>query len=120
VAIMAIHLVSAMLYLSGHCYPALVGIDTPVGEFPALHARTSEPGYGGDVIAFAQANDGGVYAIHRLWTLQPKQRRLDRLTSPSAEERRSITGGCVNISPAIYDELVGVLDGRSRIVITRD
>jgi hypothetical protein len=119
-AIIAIHLVRATLCFSTHCYPALVGIDTPVGVFPALHARTSEPGYGGDVIAFARTSDGGVYAIHRVWTLQPKQRRLQRLASADTNKRHGITGGCVNIAPTIYDMLVAKLDSRSSIVITRD
>jgi hypothetical protein len=116
----AIHLASATLCFSGHCYPALVGVDTPVGEFPAQHALTHESGYGGDVIAFARTNDGGIYAIHRVWTLVPRQQRVERLANPNPEARRQVTGGCVNIAPAVYDTLAKELDNRSTVVITRN
>jgi hypothetical protein len=119
-ATIAIHLSRALLCFSGHCYPALVGSDTPSGVFPAWHASTREAGYGGDVIAFARTGDGGVYAIHRVWTLRAQQRRLQRLASAHAEDRQGITGGCVNIAPAVYDALVAALDSASRVLITRD
>jgi len=66
---------------------------------------TADPGYGGDVVKFAE-NDTLVFAIHRVWTLSPKQRRLERLASPNPADRVGITNGCVNVAPEVYDRLV--------------
>ncbi|WP_231752925.1 hypothetical protein, partial [Burkholderia sp. TSV86] len=69
-----VHLAAALICFSGRCHPALVGADTPRGTYPIVHAATREPGYGGDVLAFAR-DAHGVYAIHRVWTRIPSERR---------------------------------------------
>lgn len=110
-----VHLASATICFLGQCHPALIGNATPSGTFPIVHARVGEPGYGGDVLAFAR--DGqGVYAIHRVWTLVPAQRRVQRLTAGGAAARRGITGGCVNVMPDVYDALVACCS-RARVTI---
>lgn len=100
-----VHLASATICFSGQCHPALIGRATPQGEYPIVHARVRAPGYGGDVLAFAR-DETGVFAIHRVWTLLPEQRRLQRLTHGGSKDRRNITGGCINVTPAVYDQLV--------------
>jgi hypothetical protein len=87
------------------CHNALVGPATPTGEFRLVQRLTNSPGYGGDVLQFKE-EENHVYAIHRVWTLSPKERRLQRLASPDARQRRSITNGCINVAPEVYEKLV--------------
>ncbi|MEX3556274.1 MAG: hypothetical protein VB131_06850 [Burkholderia gladioli] len=112
-----IHLASAVICFSGSCYPALVGPQTPIGEFQVQRRQVAAPGYGGDVLAFAE-DDSGVFAIHRVWLRRPAERRYYRLTRGSVSERRSITNGCVNVMPDVYSRLVDCCS-RSRVVVTR-
>jgi hypothetical protein len=98
---------SAVICLSGRCYPVLVGRDTPPGVFPITKRLVLAPGYGGDVLEFKETEDS-VYAIHRVWLLNPAQHREERLKSPNAADRRNITGGCINVTPEVYDKLQGI------------
>jgi hypothetical protein len=98
---------SAVICLSGRCYPVLVGRDTPLGVYPITKRRVLSPGYGGDVLEFKETPDS-VYAIHRVWLLNPGQHREERLKSSNAEERRNVTGGCINVDPEVYDKLQGI------------
>lgn len=101
-----IFLAKAVLCVSGTCYPALVGKDTAPGAY-TLHRRFIEAeGYGGDVLQFDE-NETSVFAIHRVWLGAPSQHRLQRLASNSPAQRRNITGGCVNVTPDVYDRLAG-------------
>jgi hypothetical protein len=84
------------------CHPVLIGRETPVGTYNLTLRLTDQPGYGGDVIQFNESNDY-VYAIHRVWTLNPKQNRLNRIKGPAPG--RKITGGCINVMPKVYEEL---------------
>ena len=87
------------------CYNALVGSSTPKGEYALTQRLTSDAGYGGDVIQFTE--DGKqVYAIHRVWTLKPAQRRVERLASPDASARKNITNGCINVDPVVYQKII--------------
>lgn len=86
------------------CYPALVGDETPRGEFHLQHYSTQSIGYDGDLLVFKDTGDS-VYAIHRVLDI-PGQQRIARLHSPYAEHRRMVTAGCVNIDPLVYQELV--------------
>ena len=94
----------------GQCHPALVGSGTPVGEFAIQHRMVVSPGYGGDVLAFQEDADS-IMAIHRVWTQDPKQRRAERLATGSAADRKRITRGCINVTPAVYAELVDCCSG---------
>lgn len=93
----------AMLCFQGHCYPALVGVTTPKGIFHLQLVTSKQPGYGGDVIKFNETPTS-VFAIHRLWTLNPKQHREQRIRSVHVHDR-VITDGCVNVLPAVYEQL---------------
>jgi signal peptidase I len=95
---------SAVICLSGKCYPVLVGRDTPTGVYNITKRLVLSPGYGGDVLQFKET-DKYVYAIHRVWLLNPSQHREERLQSHNVEDRRNITGGCINVSPDVYDKL---------------
>lgn len=86
------------------CYPVLVGNDTPRGEFKLQQRLVESPGYGGDVLEFKE-QELYIYAIHRVWTGRPWERREQRLKSSDVKMRR-ITMGCINVDPAVYDELV--------------
>lgn len=87
------------------CHNALVGPLTPRGEFEVVQRLTSDPGYGGDVLQFHE-DAKQVYAIHRVWTLKPEQKRLQRLASADPKQRNSITNGCVNVDPAVYQRIL--------------
>lgn len=96
----------ATICFLGQCHPVLVGNETPSGVFSFVHAKITEPGYGGDVLVFEAARGGSFYAAHRVWLGAPKQRRLERLRSTDPEVRKGITGGCINMAPEVYDSLV--------------
>lgn len=102
----------AVICFGGQCHPALVGKKTQPGVYPMHHVAFSRPGYGGDVLAFREVSPGTWQAIHRVWTLRPAQRRLERLASPDASQRQGITDGCINIAPATYDALVACCLGQ--------
>ncbi len=95
----------ATICFLGHCHPALVGANTPVGAFPLQHRMVVSPGYGGDVLSFSE-NAESVLAIHRVWTLRPREHRPERLSSGRTSDRKLVTGGCINVSPEVYAELV--------------
>lgn len=104
--IVTVYLSAAMICFAGQCSNALVGVKTPQGNFPLVQVKTDQPGYGGDVLAFAQ-DRSGLYAIHRVWLLSPAQRRAQRLQSSRASDRVGITGGCINVAPEVYERLSG-------------
>jgi hypothetical protein len=87
------------------CHNVLIGHRTPVGEFQLAQRFTDTKGYGGDVLQFRET-DHEVMAIHRVWTLNPEQRRVERLASTDPKQRRFVTNGCINVSPKVYDRLV--------------
>ena len=47
-----VDLATASICFLSQCYPALIGPDTPTGEFRLEQVRTQEAGYGGDVNPF--------------------------------------------------------------------
>ena len=100
-----VNLALATICFAGQCYPALVGPTTPKGEFTLTKRIVSDPGYGGDILKFSETQDS-VFAIHRVWTLVPSQRRLERLTQGTVGQRQSITNGCINVMPEVYDKLM--------------
>ncbi|WP_155646716.1 murein L,D-transpeptidase [Burkholderia territorii] len=103
--LIVVHLLSATICFLNQCYPALTGRDTPLGEYSLVHVSVTEPGYGGDVLAFAR-DASGVYAIHRVWTGKATEQRLKRLKYGSAGQRTTITAGCINVMPDVYRRLV--------------
>ncbi len=105
---------TARICIGTACHPALVGVATPRGEFQLIHYSTPDPGYGGDILAFKETpND--LYAIHRVINV-PGQHRLARLKSKDPKRRNTITGGCINVDPSVYDELVKCCYGSKLII----
>ncbi|MDO5638289.1 MAG: murein L,D-transpeptidase [Neisseria sp.] len=93
----------AELCMESRCYPVLVGRDTPKGTFNLNIVKTHRRGYGGDVMVFKE-DPKYLYAIHRVWTLKPEERRMERIASPDAADRY-ITNGCINVTNEVYDKL---------------
>ena len=93
----------AELCMENRCYPVLVDRDTPKGTFDLDIVRTTRRGYGGDVMRFKE-DKKYLYAIHRVWTLKPEERRMERITSSNVADRY-ITNGCINVTDEVYDQL---------------
>lgn len=100
-----VYLASALLCTATQCHPALVGRDTPVGVFPLVRRYVATPGYGGDVLQFADTGRE-IMAIHRVWLGRPQEHRAQRLAGDDPAVRRTITHGCINVAPDVYDAIV--------------
>lgn len=98
-----VSLSAALICMNGQCDKALVGKDTPRGTFALVQRKTLSPGYGGDVLKFLETKDS-VYALHRVYLLNPKQQRMRRLTTGTTAERRDVTDGCINVLPEVYEK----------------
>lgn len=72
---------------------------TPAGRFVAKRGMTTR---GEDVIWVEY--DSGV-SLHRVITTNRRERRLERLATPTAADNR-ISYGCINVPAAFYDEVV--------------
>ena len=114
-----VSLTLATICFAGSCHNALVGDRTPTGEFDLVHARIEAPGYGGDVLAFAKdsTKEDSYYSVHRTWLLIPSQHRARRIKSDDVARRVGITGGCINVEPAVYQKLVDCCSNQTLEVI---
>lgn len=99
-----VDLAAAIICFATTCHPVLVGPTTPRGEFQLHHYSTPKKIYRGDFLAFKETRDS-LYTIHRVVNV-PGQERLARLKSPDPNRRTGITGGCINVEPTVYEELV--------------
>jgi hypothetical protein len=95
---------AAIICFAAACHPVLVGNETPRGEFQLTHYSTRAKIYKGDFLAFKETSDA-LYTIHRVVNVRG-QERFARLKSPDVKRRVGVTGGCINVDPAVYDELV--------------
>ncbi len=109
-----VDIAAAIICFAATCHPVLVGAETPRGEFQLIHYSTTDRGYGGDILSFKETDDA-LYAIHRVIDVRG-QRRPARLKSGSAKQRNRITGGCINVEPGVFDDLVKCCYG-SKLVI---
>jgi len=99
------------------CHSALVGTNkspTPVGEFVIRKRPVPQKGYGGDILQFLET-DKEIYAIHRVYLLNLKERRGERLKSNNLKEK-FITNGCINVDPKVYEKLLDCCQN-SKLVI---
>lgn len=101
---LTLSLSKALLCAATQCWPVLIGLSTPPGEYTIIQRLTNDKGYGGDVLQFHET-EKVVYAIHRVWTLNPSQKREERLKSDNPADR-VISKGCINVEPEVYDYLV--------------
>lgn len=69
---------------------------TPAGRFVAERGRNAR---GEDVVWVDYA---AAVSMHRVLTTEPSERRLQRLASPSVDERR-ISYGCINLPVDFYE-----------------
>lgn len=95
---------AAVICFASSCHPALVGNDTPRGEYTLAPYTISTPGYGGDLLVF-KVEGSSVFAIHRVLDV-PGQQRLARIHIPDPKYRITITNGCINVEPEVYDQLM--------------
>lgn len=98
-----VNLDRAEICMESDCRPVLIGKATPRGEYHLQLTKTDEAGYGGDVLVFKQ-DDTGAYAVHRIWTQRPSEKRLERIQQQDAA-RRIITNGCINVDDETYNKL---------------
>ena len=101
-----VFLASALLCIGNDCHPALVGKATPVGRFGMVQRQVAAKGYGGDVMQFGDS-PRGIFAIHRVWLGRSAEQRAERLAGDNAARRRMVTNGCINVTPAVYEAIVG-------------
>jgi len=99
-----VDIAAALICFAGACHPALVGPDTPTGEFAIERRAVSNPNYGGDVLAFHE-DDRYIWAVHRTWPGREK------LYAQAPERRRVVTKGCVNVEPSVYLKLKECCNG---------
>lgn len=88
---------------NNRCYPVLIGKTTPKGTFDLNIVKTAQRGYGGDVMKFKDDGDF-MFAIHRVWTLKPEERRMERIASSRVKDR-VMTNGCINVTDDLYEKL---------------
>lgn len=83
---------------------------TPAGRF------VSEPGRDdtGDDVVWVDYD--AAVAMHRVKAIDPKERRFERIATPSAEDKR-ISNGCINVPIAFFDEIVKPTLGAGRAVV---
>lgn len=88
---------------------------TPAGTFNLTHRRGFNQ-YGGDIQQFGTDSSGNIFAIHRVTTNKPSQKRLQRLASTDPADAR-ISLGCINIPVDIYNKFLSKgFDGRLYIM----
>lgn len=110
-----VNLAMATICFLNQCYPALVGEDTPTGQFKLEQAHTKAPGYGGDIIVFYESTTF-VYAIHRPWVLNANEQRVKRLAAGTPNERVGVTRGCINVMPDVYKKLQSCCSNATLII----
>lgn len=103
-----LYLSTMLLCLGVECWPALAGEDTVPGQYDIQLLSVDEPEYGGDVLVYRETSIA-IFAIHRTYPGREKMYKL------SAEKRRYITNGCINVEPQVYERLVGEYIGRLEI-----
>lgn len=102
---------AAMICLPDGCHPALVGRDTPRGEFTMHLFATTQRAYKGDVLAFHR-HGADIYAVHR----PPSESRRNFLRGAPERDRRNVTDGCVNVDDAVYEMLRACCDGATLVI----
>ena len=83
---------------------------TPAGRF------VSEPGRDdtGDDVVWVDYD--AAVAMHRVKVIDPKERRFERIATPTAEDKR-ISNGCINVPIAFFDQIVKPTVGAGRAVV---
>jgi hypothetical protein len=83
---------------------------TPAGRFVAERGRNAQ---GEDVV---WVDYDAAVSMHRVRATQPRERRLQRLATPSADDNR-ISYGCINVPVAFYDRHIAPTFARQRALV---
>lgn len=83
---------------------------TPAGRFLGIRGRNHT---GEDVV---WVDHDAAVSMHRVRTTQPRERRLQRLASPSVADKR-ISYGCINVPAAFFDAHIAPTFATRRAVI---
>ena len=83
---------------------------TPAGRFVAERGRNT---FGEDIVWIDY--DAAV-SMHRVRTINPKERRLERLASPSVTDNR-ISYGCINVPSTFYDTYIRPIFTSHRAIV---
>lgn len=96
-----VSLALANICFDGQCHPALIGRDTPTGEYAVRKFMVPDNKlYQDGLLVFHETTDA-YYAIHK--TI-PTKDRLRRMKEPPTS-RVNVTGGCINIDASTYQAL---------------
>jgi hypothetical protein len=101
--VVTVFIAKALICFGGACHPALVGENTLPGTYPMTVMYTEKPGYGGDVLVYRETEDAR-FSVHRTYTLDRRRNRAELYDGTTPEER-TVTAGCVNVEPELYEEL---------------
>ena len=83
---------------------------TPAGRFVAERGRNT---LGEDVV---WVDYEAAVSMHRVRTVNPKERRLERLASSTVSDKR-ISYGCINVPSAFYDTYIRPIFANHRAVV---
>ncbi len=83
---------------------------TPAGRFESAPGRNS---LGNDVV---WVDYDAAVSMHRVRPTNPKERRLERLATPTAADNR-ISWGCINVPVAFFDRTVWPNLGHGRAIV---
>lgn len=83
---------------------------TPAGRFDAEPGRNAS----GEDVLWVDYN--AAVSMHRVRAIEPSERRLERLASPTAADNR-ISYGCINVPVRFYEDVVRTTFARSRGVV---
>lgn len=113
--VVSVFLSKALICFAATCQPVLIGDDTKPGRYE-LHAfQTNQPGYGGDVLLFDH-DATGWFAIHRTYTLGNTRNR-PQLYSGTTPAQRTVSAGCINVQPEVYEQLKDCCTGKTLVIL---
>ena len=94
----------ALICFLDQCYPVLTGYRTPVGVYELIERKTTQVGYGGQILQFKET-PSMVYAVHRVFPYDRRMNRAVVLKTAPAEVRNKVTMGCINVAPEVFEIL---------------
>ena len=83
---------------------------TPAGRF------VSEPGHDADGNDVVWVDYDAAVAMHRVQVIDPKEHRFERITTPSADDKR-ISNGCINVPIPFFETIVRPTLGRANAIV---
>jgi len=83
---------------------------TPAGRFVAERGHNAR---GEDVV---WVDYGAAVSMHRVLTTEPRERRLERLATPTIEDKR-ISWGCINVPVAFFDRYIQPIFAQRKAIV---